>query len=202
MSEEPMMKPDHDTFREWLYLHAGDVEDSLSPERRERLQSHLAECPECQAEERELQHLKTVLTRGALPVRADFRQSVLESLPAAGWEGRHPQTWRFPGSVALLLGILAAALFGVGSGRTTGSPVFGAVSALGGFFRATLLAGLGVVQASSKGWGMVFSELFDSWSTLAAFAVLVVCLNLLLLSLVRRRQDRGVLLSRGGSPRG
>jgi anti-sigma factor RsiW len=196
-----MMKPDHDTFREWLYLHAGDVEDSLSPERRERLLDHLAECPECQAEERELLHLKTVLSRGRLPVRSDLKASVLEALPAAGWEGRHPQTWRFPGSVALLLGILAAALFGAGSGRSTGSPVFGAVSALGSFFRATLFAGLGVIQASSKGWGMVFSELFDSWSTLAAFAVLVVCLNLLLLSLVRRRPARDILVSRGGSSR-
>ena len=197
-----MMKPDHETLREWLYLEAGDVEDALSPERRERLLSHLGECPECQAEERELARLSTVLTRGRLPVRADFKQSVLEALPAAGWEGRHPRTWRLPGSVAVLLGIIAAALFGAGSGRHSGSPVFGAVSALGGFFRATLLAGLGVVQASSKGWGMVFSELFDSWSTLAAFAVLVVCLNLLLLSLVRRRPERGVLASRGGSPRG
>jgi anti-sigma factor RsiW len=199
-----MKTPDHETFREWLYLHASDaraVENPLSPERRERLESHLAECPECRAEERDLTHLSTVLTRGQLPVRADFRQSVLEALPAAGWEGRHPRTWRFPGSVALLLGVIAAALFGAGSGRHSGSPVLGAVSALGGFFRATLLAGLGVVQASSKGWGLVFSELFDSWSTLAAFAVLVVCLNLLLLSLMRRRPDRGVLASRGGAPR-
>ncbi len=193
-----MKKPDHDTFREWLHLEA---EGDLSPERRERLEGHLAECPECLAEERDLAHLKEVLTRGRLPVRAEFRQSVLAALPAAGWEGRHPQTWRFPGSVALLLGLIAATLFGVGSGHRDGSPVFGAVSALGGFFRATLVAGLGVVQASSKGWGMVFSELFDSWSTLAAFAVLVICLNLLLLSLLKRRPARA-LAERSGSPRG
>jgi len=202
-----MKKPDHDTFREWLQLEALETDEAgndLSPERRERLESHLAECPECQAEERDLAHLSAVLSRGRLPVRADFRQSVLSALPAAGWEGRHPQTWRFPGSIAVLLGVIAAALFGVGSGHRVGSPVFGAVSALGGFFRATLLAGLGVVQASSKGWGMVFSELFDSWSTLAAFAVLVVCLNLLLLSLVRRRpaQGQASLASRSGSHRG
>jgi hypothetical protein len=48
---------------------------------------------------------------------------------------------------------------------------------------------------------MVFSELFDSWSTLAAFAVLVICLNLLLLSLLKRRPARA-LAERSGSPRG
>ena len=179
-----MKKPDHDTFREWLQLEA---EDDLSPERRGLLERHVDECPECQAEQRDLAHFRAVLTRGRLPVRADFRQSVLEALPATGWEARHPRTWSFPGAVALLLGILAAALFGLRSGHPSGSPVLGALSALAGFFRATLVAGLGLVHASWKGWGMVFGELFTSWSTLAAFAVLVTCLNLLLVSLVRRR---------------
>jgi anti-sigma factor RsiW len=191
-----MNRPDHDTFREWLHHEA---EGDLSPERRDRLERHLADCPECQAERRDLAHLGAVLTRGRLPVRADFRQSVLAALPAAGWEARHPRTWSFPGSVALLFGIIAAALFGLRSGPPSGSPVLGAVSALAGFFRATLVAGLGLVHASWKGWGMVFGELFTSWSTLAAFGVLVICLNLLLLSLVRRRPAPEVVARSGAS---
>jgi anti-sigma factor RsiW len=192
-----MNRPDHDTFREWLHHEA---EGDLSPERRDRLERHLADCPECQAERRDLAHLGAVLTRGRLPVRADFRQSVLAALPATGWEARHPRTWSFPGSVALLFGVLAAALFGLRSGRPAGSPVLGAVSALAGFFRATLVAGLGLVHASWKGWGMVFGELFTSWSTLAAFGILVICLNLLLLSLVRRRPAPEAV-ARSGAPR-
>jgi anti-sigma factor RsiW len=191
-----MNRPDHDTFREWLHREA---EGDLSPERRDRLERHLADCPECQAERRDLAHLGAVLSRGRLPVRADFRQSVLAALPATGWEARHPRTWSFPGSVALLFGVIAAALFGLRSGQPSGSPVLGAVSALAGFFRATLVAGLGLVHASWKGWGMVFGELFTSWSTLAAFGVLVICLNLLLLSLVRR-PARDVV-ARSGAPR-
>jgi len=192
-----MKKPDHDSYREWLDSEAFG---ELSLEGQARLERHLAECPECQEERRDLAHLGTVLSRGRLPVRADFRQSVMEALPAAGWEGRHPRTWSFPGAVALFLGVLAAVCFGAGSGRPAGSPVLGAVSALAGFFRATLVAGLGLVHAGWKGWGMVFGELFASWSTLAAFAVLVISLNLLLLSLVRRRPAREIA-ARGDGPR-
>src|SRR5579885_335821 len=195
-----MKKPDHDMYREWLDAEAfGD----LSPESLARLDRHVAECPECEEERRDFAHLATVLSRGQLPVRADFRQSVLEALPAAGWEARSPRTWSFPGAVALALGILAAVCFGAASGKPAGSPVLGAVSALAGFFRATLVAGLGLVHAGWKGWGMVFGELFASWSALAAFAVLVISLNLLLLSLVRRRPARpaGEIAARGGGPR-
>jgi anti-sigma factor RsiW len=177
-----MKKPDHDTFREWLHLEA---DKDLSPERRERLESHLAECPECQAERRDLAHLSRALASGRLAVRADFRQNVLAALPAAGWEARHPRTWRFPAAVAVLLGTIAATFFG--SGRSAGSPVLGALFAVAGFFRATLVAGLGLMQASWKGLGLVFGEIFSSWPALTAFAVVVICLNLLLLTLVRRR---------------
>jgi anti-sigma factor RsiW len=182
-----MKKPDHDTFREWLQLEA---DSDLSPERQERLLGHLAECPECQAEQRDLAHLGEALGRGRLAVRADFRQSVLAALPAAGWEARHPRTWRFPGSVAVLLGIVAAALFGLGgasAGRPAGSPILAALLAVTGFFRVTLVAGLGLMQASWKGLGLVCGEIFASWPALATFAALVICLNLLLVSLVRRR---------------
>jgi anti-sigma factor RsiW len=203
-----MKKPDHDTFREWLQLAA---DSDLSPERREFLERHLAECPECQAERRDLAHLSRALERGRLAVRTDFRQRVIEALPPAGWEARHPRTWRFPGSVAVLLGIVAAAFFGRGSaasGPAGGSPIWGALLAIAGFFRATLVAGLGLMQASWKGLGLVCGEIFSSWPALAAFAVLVICLNLLLLSLVRRRapspaaEGMASTAKRGGPSRG
>jgi len=183
-----MKKPDHDTFREWL---ENEADAELPPERQALLDGHVTECAECQAERRDLAHLAHVLERGRLAVRPDFRQQVLEALPAAGWEARHPRTWRFPGAVAMLLILLAAAFFGAGSpgtARLPGSPIAGALLAVAGFFRATLVAGLGLVHASWKGWGMVFGELFTSWSTLGAFAILVICMNLLLISLVRRRR--------------
>ncbi|HEY0782143.1 MAG TPA: zf-HC2 domain-containing protein, partial [Thermoanaerobaculia bacterium] len=109
---------DHATYRDWLYQ---DRDGSLTPDQESRLEQHLAACSECRAEAAQLDALDHLLTRNRLPVAADFRERVVQALPPAGWEARHPRTWSFPAAVFVLMGGIAAALFGTGGshlGRT------------------------------------------------------------------------------------
>lgn len=177
---------DHTTFQEWLQLES---DGELPADRQSRLEQHLAGCEACRAERRELQQLSVLLEQGSLPVRPDFRHSVLQALPATGWEARHPRTWRFPAVAFLLLGGCAAAFLGLSSARLSeSSSVLGAFLALGGLLQASVLAGAGLLGASWKGLGLVLQEVFASRLHLGAFAVLVLCLNLLLFSLIRSRR--------------
>jgi anti-sigma factor RsiW len=180
-------RPDHSTYREWLHLEA---DGRLSREEQSRLDEHLASCPECRDDLAELRAVDDVLQQHRIAVRPDFRDQVLASLPSTGWEARHPRTWAFPAAAFVLLGVLSAfVLGGMGGtaplGESTG---LGAVLAVGGLIRATLLAGSGLLAATWKGVGLVFEEMLSSPVSLGVFAVLVVSLNLLLLSLIRRKR--------------
>lgn len=174
--------PDHTTYREWLNL---DVDGMLPDEDRPRLEEHLASCLECRREKEELVALDGLLKSSTLAVRPDFRESVMASLPAAGWEGRAPRSWGFPAAMLILLGGIAAALFTAGPATSSG---LGALSAVFGMFEAALLAGSGLLAATWKGWGMIFDELLSSPVSLGVFGVFVLCLNLLLVSLIRRKR--------------
>jgi anti-sigma factor RsiW len=178
-----MNRPDHHTYREWLHL---DADGTLPGEERARLAEHLASCTECRRERADLSALEGLLRRSAIAVRPDFRTAVLASLPAAGWEARVPRAWRFPAAVVVLLGSLAAAL--VVAGSASASPGLSALLAVGGMFRAVALAGAGLLAASWKGIGLVFEEMISSPMSLGAFGFLVLSLNLLLISLIRRRR--------------
>lgn len=196
-----MNKPDCATFREWLDLEA---DGELAPERRGRLDQHLAACPACDAERRDLERLGMALHQARLAVRPDFQQSVMAALPAAGWEGRAPRAWRLPAAVFALLAIAATLVLGVlAPGATAGSSLVGAVGAIAGLFRATTLAGAGLLAASWKAGGLFVSAVIASPLALGAFAVLVLCLNLLLFTLLRRRRVVAVTAGEGrnGEPR-
>lgn len=179
-----MRRPDHSTYREWLNL---DVDGELPAAQRAELDEHLATCPECRSEREEMLAFERLLASNRVAVRPDFRDQVLASLPAAGWESRAPRTWSFPAAVVVLLAGIAAAL--LGSARvSSSSSVLSTLSAVGGMLQATLQAGAGLLAASWKGAGMVFAETLSSPMSLGVFAFLVICLNLLLISLVRRRR--------------
>ncbi len=182
-----MNRPDHNTYREWLDLEAdGRLEGK---EERARLEEHLASCAECRREREELQAFEGLLRRSAIAVRPDFRQAVMTSLPAAGWEARaasSARTWRFPAAVLVLVGALAAALLLAGS--ESASSGFSTLAAVGSLFRAAILAGAGLLAASWKGVGLVFERVISSPASLGAFGFLVICLNLLLISLLRRKR--------------
>jgi anti-sigma factor RsiW len=177
-----MNRPDHSTYREWLNL---DADGLLAGDKRSLLEEHLATCGDCRRERQEFAALESLLRRSDLAVRPDFREAVMSSLPAAGWEGRSPRTWQFPAAVFALLAGLAAFMFTGSSAQPTGLT---ALLAVGGMFQAAALAGAGLLAASWKGGGLVMGKLLASPVSLGAFGFLVLCVNLLLFSLTRRRR--------------
>ena len=186
--------PDHTTYREWLNL---DVDGMLPDDDRARLEEHLASCSECRREKDELVALDGLLRSSSLSVRPDFKESVMASLPAVGWEGRAPRSWGFPAAMFILLGGIAAAFFTAGPATSSG---LGALSAVFGMFEAALLAGAGLLAATWKGWGMIFDELLSSPVSLGVFGVFVLCLNLLLVSLIRRKRPAAAAVMAAQGP--
>jgi anti-sigma factor RsiW len=177
-----MKRPDHSTYREWLNL---DADGLLAGEERTRLEEHLTTCDDCRREREELAALDGLLQRSAVAVRPGFRAAVMSSLPVAGWEARSHRAWRFPAAVAVLLGSLAAALMVAGSGSSPSG--LSALLAVGSMFQAAALAGAGLLAASWKGIGLIVEDVLSPVS-LGVFGFLVLCLNLLLISLIRRRR--------------
>jgi anti-sigma factor RsiW len=178
-----MSRPDHSTYREWLNLDADGVLDGGD---RALLDEHLASCAECKREQGEILALDGLLERSALPVRADFRTAVMSALPTAGWEARSPRAWRFTAAVIVLLGALASALLVAGSNPASSG--LGTVVAVGGMLQAAAVAGAGLLGASWSGFGMVLDKVITSPVSLGAFGFLVLCLNLFLVSLIRRKR--------------
>lgn len=192
-----MNRPDHSTYREWLNL---DADGTLGGDDQIRMEEHLAACGECRRERQELLALDGLLRRSAVGVRPGFRATVMEALPAAGWEARAPRAWRFPAAVFVLLGSLAAALMVAGSASAPSGLT--ALLAVGGMFRAAVLAGAGLLAASWKGIGLVVEDVITSPVSLGAFGFLVLCLNLLLISLVRRRRPAAAAARNRGAQGG
>jgi len=185
-----MNRPDHNTYREWLNL---DVDGALGEEHRGQLTEHLAACAVCRAEREKLLAFAGLLQKNRVAVRPDFREQVLSSLPTAGWESRSPRTWAFPAAVFVLLAGIAASVMG---SRGPHSSLLSALAAVSGMFRASAVAGAGLLAASWKGLGMAFAAVLSSPVSLGAFALVVVCLNLLLVSLLRKRRAAADALQR------
>jgi len=181
-----MKSMDHGTYVEWLYLE-GDGE--LSPTEARSLEEHLATCQACRGEREALRRLECLMTEGRIRVHSSFRQQVLSRLPSAGWEAQHPRTW-----IAALIGLVvlgggAAALLGTSAAALEpAAPFVGALMAVFDLFRASVLAGAGLLSASWKGLGLaVDSVLSGSIVNTVALVALVVGLDLLLIRLVWRR---------------
>lgn len=190
---------DHTTYEEWLDL---EVAGELGGAERARLETHLAECPRCRHERRVLGRLDFLLSEGRLPVREGFRDQVMASLPPAGWEGRSARAWRLPAAVLALLLVVAAVL--VALSPTAGAPHAPFLSAVGAamdLVASAAVAGAGLLGASWKGVGLVMgAALSGSRGALAALALLVLCLDLLLVTLVRRRRPQRAALGGARSP--
>jgi len=181
-------RPDHTLYRDLLNL---ELDGCLTDGQQARLATHLASCPECAAERDQLQAMAGLLQRSALIVQPDFKQSVMASLPAAGWESRHPRSWSFPAAAFAVLLVAGASLLGTGSSRHGGvGSAYGVLAALGGLLRAAVVAGVGVTTASWRWSEMFVEQLLASPMSLTMFGVFVVCLNLVLFSLIRRGTGR------------
>jgi predicted anti-sigma-YlaC factor YlaD len=178
-----MKRPDHNTYREWLNL---DVDGVLPEESRAELAEHLAACSACRTERDALLGFESLLRKARVPVREDFRSQVLSSLPTAGWESRSPRTWALPAAVFLLLAGVSATVMG---GRGPHASLLSALSAVTGMLRASAVAGAGLIAASWKGLGMAVAAALSSPVSIGVFGIFVLCLNLLLVSLLRRRRS-------------
>ena len=177
-----MNRQDHSTYREWLNLEA---DGRLPRDERARLEQHLATCSSCRSELDSLRSLDSLLIQTRVPVREGFRADVLSALPAAGWEARAPRTWGFPMALCVLLAVISAAVVGAAPGESSG---LGALSAVFGMFQAAALAGSGLLAATWKGFGLVFEEMIASPMSLGMFGVFVLCLNILLVTMIRRKR--------------
>ena len=188
----------HEVFEEWLEL---ELDGRLLPEQQARLEEHAGACARCGAARRSQARFGALLRDAAVEVEPGFRGRVLRTLPAAGWEARHPRSWRLPLAAFALLGGLAVVLVGVSSSHLEGGSVVGALLALGGLVRAATLAGAGLLGASWKGVGLAVRELLDSPLDLGALGLLVLCLDLLLVSMLRRRRAAGRVAARPAARR-
>lgn len=145
-----------------------------------------------------LARVSGLLAESRVAVRPDFRAAVMASLPPAGWESRHPRTWSFPLAACFLLATFAASavvfFLGGGAGSGAGSALFGAAASIGNLLQAAVLAGAGLLTATWKGFGMAIGEALSSPVRMILFGAVVVGLNLLLISLLRRRKDAHAIL--------
>lgn len=171
--------------REALHL---EMDGQLTAGERELLERALESDPEARRERQELERLRDLLTASRVGVPADFASRVMASLPAAGWESRHPRSWAAAlGVLALLTGgaVAAAGLFGA---RPESASVLAATAAaIGGLLATSLATGAGLLGASWEGLGVALVSLLEgSVVNWIAFVVLVVGVDLLLLRLLRR----------------
>jgi len=189
MTEETQ-RIEHDRYREWLTLEQ-EPGAALGPDARRELEEHLETCGGCRSERAALGRMDALLAEARVGVHSGFRDDLMRSLPAAGWEGKSPRSWRLPVAVMLLLGAAAALLLGVHSAETApGLPLVGALAAMGEAFSTGLLAGAGMLWASWRGVGLVLDSVLSPSATVALVA-LVLCFDVLVLTLLARR-GRGV----------
>lgn len=182
---------DHDAFRQWLDLDLdGSTGADLGRHERELLGEHLASCRECAVDARLTHDLHAALAHSQIDVRSGFRDGVMAALPAAPWAAT-PATgsWRLPAAAAAAFLALATGVLLLAGDAGPAGALSGAVAAVGDLFATTLLAGAGLLAASWKGTGLVVQQtLSQSTGSLAAMVILVVSLNVLLFSLIRRRR--------------
>ena len=145
-------------------------------------------------EERDEARIAAMLRSATVEVRAGFRDSVMAriaALPAAARPLRAParggNRWAAAAAIALLLTGLFALAGVVGSRGGDSGSFASLLAALGDFAGTSVLTGAGLLVASWRGAGLAVREaLGGSVLSLAAFAVLVLALNVTVLRAWRR----------------
>jgi hypothetical protein len=177
---------DHSTYQEWLH---SELDGALTTGERSQLRDHLVYCDQCKAEKEELIQLERLLADSHLPVRAEFCDEVMASLPASGWEARFPKSWIAAlVAVVMLVAGAAALISSAGSGLEPAVPLAGAFVAILEMLQSSVLAGAGLLTASWKGLGLAFQELLGGsiWNLLAISALVFAVDFLLIRMLVRQ----------------
>ncbi len=188
---------DQAAYRLWLDQ---EVDDALDSDTREQLRSAMAEQSELKQElrqeRRSLEQLHTLLRESRIEVRDGFADEVFASLPVAAWEQRR-SAWWLPVAMLSVFGLAAGWLLGSTSGVQSGP--LGTVLAVADFFQTAVLAGAGLIGVTWQGVGIALDELLAaSKLNVAAFALGVLCLNLLFFRLLRRPRVSGERVRGGG----
>lgn len=171
--------------QQWLdALAEGSLDEAMTEDERVRFAAEVGNDPRLEADRRSWSALHRILHEDRIPVRDGFAEKVLAALPEPAWQ---PGTTRFyPGLVAALLVCTIGATYLLAG--LADQPLAGTGLALADFLQTTLLAGSGLLAATWVGLGFGLEKIFaTSGASLAAFAILVTCLNLLFFSLLRRR---------------
>ncbi len=181
---------DHAELASWMDLDAegllGGAEKTRLGEYLERVRTRSdAQARGLEAERACWSRLHRALTEDHTEVRASFADDVMAAVDLEVWQKSSSQAWRLPLAMMLVFALGAAwSLAGVGVDH----PVIGTGSAIADFMQTTALAGAGVAVATWRGAGMGLEEMLaGSPLNLAALAMLVLCVNLLFVSLMRRR---------------
>ena len=186
---------DRETLAEWLDL---DLDGQLGRSERAQLEEQLGADPKLAAEHRRLESLHVMLTESRIPVRPDFREQVMAQLPSPVWQASRVPVWALPAAMMVVLGVASALVLGMGAPAAEGA-LLGTGLAVFDFLKATMVAGAGLMAASWRGFGWGLEELIaSSGLSLVAMAVLVVFMNLLFISMMRRRSGE-VALEHAGS---
>ena len=171
--------------QQWLdALADGSLIEAMTEDERLRFAAEVGNDPRLEADRQCWEALHRILREDRIPVRDGFAEKVLTALPEPAWQ---PSSTRFyPGLVAALLICTIGATYLLAG--LADQPLAGTGLALADFLQTTLLAGSGLLAATWVGLGFGLEKVFaTSGASLAAFAILVTCLNLLFVSLLRRR---------------
>ena len=177
------------TLREWMDL---DVDGALDAGRRAQLAERLTADSELAAERGALESLHHLLSESRIAVQPGFEARVMEALPQPAWRRDSASSaipaWGIPLAAMLIFALGAASLL-AGSGALTAGVVGGTAAALLDLASTSVLAGSGLLFATWQGLGWGLGALLgDSVLNMVAFAMLVVCLDLLFVSMLRRPQ--------------
>lgn len=182
-----MKNMDQAALREWIDLELdGDVSSGMT----EQLRDELSRQPELQRERQALRSLHGMFHDAKIDVRPHFAEQVVEALPKPAWDtaqapGRVP-VWALPVAMVVLLATASSLMF---SSSASGQHMWETGMMLADLMKTSVLAGSGLLFATWRGVGFGVEEMVaDSTLNLAAFGVLVLCLNLLFVSMLRRRR--------------
>lgn len=176
-----------------------EAEGGLGAEDQAGLRAFLATAdPEAVAAERRAwDQLHSALREDCTAVRPDFQDNVMAAIDPALWDASRREqagAWKLP--LAMMLVLALGAVWTLG-GVAPDHPVVGAGSVLADFVQSTLLAGAGVTVATWRGVGMGLEEMLAGSSfSWAAMLLLVVSINLLFVSLLRRRSGPARAMAR------
>ena len=162
------------------------VDGALSESEAIALGQRLEHDRDLQVERHRLEALREALVQQRVEPPDGFADAVMARLPQ-----RHRRTvrpWALAAAATLAVGLGAAGMLRWGLRGAAGDGALAPLLTVGDFFATVLLAGSGLLAASWRGVGqLVAGWLGESPVNLVVGVVLVVGVNLLLVSLLRRR---------------